>query len=317
MGSINIQPPSGLRNVTEVFIYLRNNKHQNRAFLDEGFTDTRDENFSLISLDENKVVAGSVQPPTWVNVVDEISYELERIQSRKNLLKDFQQKHLKRPDFSDETSAKEQEKIKELTEEVTNIFTHIRRLIRLLQEAETSRRPKLEQLRENVTASFLFTLNNFLNEFRSNQSNYVRQIDARKKNVDSFLLATDHNTGAFDVFNDIEGNNSTEDLTIDQLQAIVENENMVREREKEVIKISKSILELNTLFKDLASLVLDQGTILDRIDYNVEQSVIKIKSAFQNVQKAEQYSRNRKMHFIVVLAGIALFLLLLLIATKL
>uniref|UniRef100_A0AC34F6R4 t-SNARE coiled-coil homology domain-containing protein n=1 Tax=Panagrolaimus sp. ES5 TaxID=591445 RepID=A0AC34F6R4_9BILA len=317
MGSINIQPPSGLRNVTEVFIYLRNNKHQNRAFLNEGFTDTRDENFSLISLDENKVTAGSVQPPSWVNVVDEISYELERIQSRKNLLKDFQQKHLKRPDFSDETSAKEQEKIKELTEEVTNIFTHVRRLIRLLQEAETSRRPKLEQLRENVTASFLFTLNNLLNEFRSNQSNYVRQIDARKKNVDSFLLATDQNTGAFDVFNEIEGNNSTEDLTIDQLQAIVENENMVREREKEVIKISKSILELNTLFKDLASLVLDQGTILDRIDYNVEQSVIKIKSAFQNVQKAEQYSRNRKMHFIVVLAGIALFLLLLLIATKL
>lgn len=73
-----------------------------------------------------------------------------------------------------------------------------------------------------------------MNEFRSNQSNYVRQIDARKKNVDSFLLATDHNTGAFDVFNEIDGNNSTEDLTIDQLQAIVENENMVREREKEV-----------------------------------------------------------------------------------
>lgn len=81
-------------------------------------------------MDENKVTAGSVQPPSWVNVVDEISYELERIQSRKNLLKDFQQKHLKRPDFSDETSAKEQEKIKELTEEVTNIFTHVRRLIR-------------------------------------------------------------------------------------------------------------------------------------------------------------------------------------------
>ena len=205
----------------------------------------------------------------------------------------------------------------------------------MLQEAETTRRPKLEQLRENVTSSFLFTLNNLLNEFRSNQSNYVRQIDARKKNVDSFLLATENNAGAFDVFNDIDGNGTTEELTIDQLQAIVENESMVREREKEVcdmfvlegiknffchsfqvIKISKSILELNTLFKDLASLVLDQGTILDRIDYNVEQSVIKIKSAFQHVQKAEKYSRNRKMHFIVLLAGIAIFLLLLLLATK-
>lgn len=85
----------------------------------------------------------------------------------------------------------------------------------------------------------------------------------------------------------------------------------------QVVKISKSILELNTLFKDLASLVADQGTILDRIDYNVEQSVMQIKSAYQNIQKAEKYQRNRKMHIIVILAGIAAFLLLLLIATKL
>lgn len=85
----------------------------------------------------------------------------------------------------------------------------------------------------------------------------------------------------------------------------------------QVIKISQSILELNTLFKDLASLVLDQGTILDRIDYNVEQSVFQIKSAYQNLQKAERYQKNKKMHFIVILAGIAAFLLLLLIATKL
>lgn len=85
----------------------------------------------------------------------------------------------------------------------------------------------------------------------------------------------------------------------------------------QVVKISKSILELNTLFKDLASLVADQGTILDRIDYNIEQSVMQIKSAYQNIQKAEKYQRNRKMHIIVILAGIAAFLLLLLIATKL
>lgn len=41
MGSLNVQPPSALRNVTEVFIYLRNNKHQNRAFLNEGFSETK------------------------------------------------------------------------------------------------------------------------------------------------------------------------------------------------------------------------------------------------------------------------------------
>lgn len=171
-----------------------------------------------------------------MNIIDEVSYEIDRLQSRLTMLKDLQQKHLKRPDFSDEASHKEQDKIKELTEELTGMFTHVRRLIRLLQETDPSNRKSVDNLRENVISSFIFNLNNLLHEFRSSQSFYVRQIDARKKNVDSFLLATHSNTGALDIFNDIpnQPDNSTEELTIDQLQAIVENESMVKEREKEV-----------------------------------------------------------------------------------
>jgi syntaxin 16 len=100
---------------------------------------------------------------------------------------------------------------------------------------------------------------------------------------------------------------------MDQIQQIVQNESMIMEREREVIKISKSILELNTLFKDLASLVVDQGTIMDRIDYNVEQSVMKIKTAHRHVQTAYHAQKTRKMQCIIILAGIAMFLLLILI----
>lgn len=39
---------------------------------------------------------------------------------------------------------------------------------------------------------------------------------------------------------------------------------------------------LATIFKQLNDLVIDQGTILDRIDYNVEQTVSNIQKA--NVQ---------------------------------
>jgi syntaxin 16 len=88
---------------------------------------------------------------------------------------------------------------------------------------------------------------------------------------------------------------------------------MINEREREVIKISKSILELNTLFKDLASLVVDQGSILDRIDYNVEMSVMRIKKAHKHVQQAYNAQKARKMQCIIILAGIAMFLLLILI----
>lgn len=84
-----------------------------------------------------------------------------------------------------------------------------------------------------------------------------------------------------------------------------------------MIKISKSILELNSLFKDISGLILDQGTILDRIDYNVEKSALRIKSAYESVQKAEKYQGNGKLKLILVLAGIAIFLMLLILLTKL
>ena len=48
---------------------------------------------------------------------------------------------------------------------------------------------------------------------------------------------------------------------------------MVDQRESEITRIAKSIEELAQIFKELAVLVIDQGTILDRIDYNMESAV--------------------------------------------
>uniref|UniRef100_A0A0N5CI66 t-SNARE coiled-coil homology domain-containing protein n=1 Tax=Strongyloides papillosus TaxID=174720 RepID=A0A0N5CI66_STREA len=62
-----------------------------------------------------------------------------------------------------------------------------------------------------------------------------------------------------------DNNQFSEELNVMQIQQIMENENMSKEREKCIMNISKSTYELNSLFKDLAKLVVNQGTILDRI----------------------------------------------------
>lgn len=57
------------------------------------------------------------------------------------------------------------------------------------------------------------------------------------------------------------------------------NDAAILQREREINDIAKGIIELADLFKDLQNMVIDQGTMLDRIDYNVENMAVNVKAA--------------------------------------
>ena len=57
------------------------------------------------------------------------------------------------------------------------------------------------------------------------------------------------------------------------------NDAAIAQREREINDIAKGIIELADIFKDLQAMVIDQGTMLDRIDYNVEKMAVDVKGA--------------------------------------
>ena len=57
------------------------------------------------------------------------------------------------------------------------------------------------------------------------------------------------------------------------------NDTVIQQREREITDIAKGIIELADIFKELQSMVIDQGTMLDRIDYNVENMSVDVKAA--------------------------------------
>lgn len=69
-------------------------------------------------------------------------------------------------------------------------------------------------------------------------------------------------------------------------QAFAEQSNAtITQREQEINHISKSIFQLADIFKDLQTMVIDQGTLLDRIDFNVEQASVHLQDAVHELDE--------------------------------
>ena len=69
-------------------------------------------------------------------------------------------------------------------------------------------------------------------------------------------------------------------------------ETLIGKRDVEITNIAKSIEELASIFKELNVLVRDQGTILDRIDYNMDCAVENVKSGVGQLDKADEHQKS-------------------------
>lgn len=160
------------------------------------------------------------------------------------------------------------------------------------------------------------------NHFRSAQSSYLKKLQSReersKLNFDNPILQEE-----YEMFDNVEGELdayfvSSNKMSQQQLLFLEEeNTRITQQREQEVNAIVKSIVDLNEIFRDLSKMVSDQGTVLDRIDYNIEQTQTQVYEGFKQLQKADAYQRkNRKMYAIIVLATTTILMLILLIIIK-
>ncbi|XP_005392291.1 PREDICTED: syntaxin-16 isoform X5 [Chinchilla lanigera] len=269
------------RRLTDAFLLLRNNSIQNRQLLAEQLADDRMALVSGISLDPEAAIGVTKRsPPKWVEGVDEIQYDVGRIKQKMKELAILHDKHLNRPTLDD--SSEEEHAIEITTQETTQLFHRCQRAVQALpSRARRACSDQEERLLRNVVASLAQTLQELSTSFRHAQSGYLKRMKNREERSQHFFDTS------VPLMDDGDGNALYDrGFTEDQLVLVEQNTLMVEEREREIRQIVQSISDLNEIFRDLGAMIVEQGTVLDRIDYNVEQSCIKTEDGLKQLHKS-------------------------------
>mmetsp|Transcript_7661 Transcript_7661/g.8897 ORF Transcript_7661/g.8897 Transcript_7661/m.8897 type:complete len:338 (-) Transcript_7661:82-1095(-) len=249
------------------------------------------------------------QQPTWVVDVDQVKLILQDIRRQ---IKDLRSLHASRVGSVFGKDLDDMEvRIENMTRDVTDKFRRAERILRQVGAATRRAGGEEAAIGANVQRSLAKQLQELSADFRQSQRKYLAEVRAQKSGLDITGATSNDHFAGIDLSTEEGGFFTTQQVQVaDDLQEAIES------RDQEISKIAQSIEELGTIFKELAVLVIDQGTILDRIDYNMEAVVESTKTGVKQLERAEKSQKNARPMKCIVCLVITIFILLVILIFK-
>eukprot|EP01060_Flectonema_neradi_P005008 TRINITY_DN1330_c0_g1_i5.p1 TRINITY_DN1330_c0_g1~~TRINITY_DN1330_c0_g1_i5.p1 ORF type:complete len:327 (+),score=53.47 TRINITY_DN1330_c0_g1_i5:537-1517(+) len=258
------------RDITEKFITLREKAKRNRPV--------------HVVPEEGAPALG------WVAAVAKVEHAEGVITSLLEELEVAQTEHLRAAaEFGsdDETEEHPEQRVSRLTSEISKLFKSLEiALKRVVQDADN------QQILMNVHRGLVHRVANLHANFRRTQSKYTKAFQGmgdREKQV-SHLFENEEVRR----WEEEEAKESRVDQLQEQgyskfqIESLLTEEQIHKEKADAIAVISSSLTELSDMFSDLNALVIDHGTMLDRIDTQLEQSRFQIQMGTADIRKAHK-----------------------------
>jgi len=276
------------RNRTQELIRLR----EDHTIRRRKYTDRQSSSAKKNLLDDTEVEMKEhivYLPPEWIARVSDIQYEVTNIRTKLHDLAELHKAHLL-PGFHDRDD--EEQAIDIATSDLTKMFRKAQAAIKGIK-SETLKAATVDekQLRSNIRAELAREVQDLSLTFRSAQKTYLQALNQRTKKVGNI----------FSISEDIMDGEVDSGFTDAQMQKLTDITADVTQRERDIIHIAKSISELAEIFNDLNTLVIDQGTILDRIDYNLEHTDMNIDAGIEELKKANESDKSSRTKMCILM----------------
>lgn len=247
------------------------------------------------------------------------------------------------PQFDDDLIQGEMNIVNELSNTITNEIRMIYKVINELQKLdEVLLRKESEEndggdfkdinnksikgtriLVSNLKKKFALVSQELSGKFRQMQGKYIRYL--KKDEIEDKTDGTDLMGNSATDLESYSRNamvESSKQIESKQTQLqlnkneLVDDQQYLLEREREIYKISQNVVEISIIFKELENIVIDQGTILDNIAYNLDRTAENVKGAHKQLNKAESYQKQTRKCKIVLFLVLLIFLFLMLLMVK-
>jgi syntaxin 16 len=235
--------------------------------------------------------------PPWIERMTEVRQLCQRIQGVMKELEVKQKQHLKVEFRADRNEEAEQADIDRLRDVIDGMFKRTEGMVESLDQVykagleDEGTEIELRILR-NVKMCLVAEVTALGKVHREMQRRYMSDVTKQQRVAGTYLGGKNAKMVEEQLERDarMEGY-LMKGMTQDQIEQIMLNTDMVNERTKEFERILSSIKNLHDMFKDLNSLIAEQGTVLDRVDYNMTVTVERVSKAKVELKKAAELQK--------------------------
>ena len=295
------------RNLSMRYIMIREkmNVHYNKKNnIKSYFNENNSDRFTsqLIS-SKDKIELQNIQAPRYMDIYEHCNNLLKDLEIEFNKLKEEQQKRIV-PTFDETNTKLINQNIQMISDKMTQKLKKCKYLTKELKTLLANSSLD-DNIKINMYQNLLNRLAEISREMQINEEKYLQKYQELNGYEESFFT--------------INNSNNLDSIETFQSHALNSNKKKVdisKERNKEIDQMVNTVNELKNIFQDVSNMVIFQGTILDRIDYNTYQSRHNIRRGNIELEESHESLKSgciRRLNQILI---IAIFIMSILILFK-